>query len=67
MTAATLFMSVIFGAIGSGMFMFGKRRESIPHIAAGIALIAFPYIITNWIVMGLVGIALTVAPFLLAA
>lgn len=67
MTAGTLMLSVIFGSIGTGMFVFGKRQESIAHIAAGIALIAFPYLITNWLIMCLVGTALTVAPFLMAA
>jgi len=67
MTATTLMLSVIFGSIGTGLFMFGRRQDSIPHIAAGIALIACPYMVTNWLVMTLLGVVLTVAPFFMAA
>jgi len=48
-----------------GLFVFGKKQQRITYIASGIGLMVFPYFITNVILMSLIGVALTVAPFLI--
>ena len=61
--ATTLMLSVLFGAIGTGLFMFGKRQERIVHVAAGLALMIVPYFLPGPISLTLVCGAITGLPF----
>lgn len=62
---STLMLSLLFGAIGMGLFMFGKNSGRMPHLAAGLALMVCPYFIPNVIAMASVCVVLTVLPFVL--
>lgn len=55
---------VIFGSIGLGFFIYGKRQKSVVPLLAGIALCVFPYFISNVYVLVLIGIALMAVPYL---
>ena len=56
-------LSMLFGAVGMGLLIFGKKTGKIPHIIAGLALITCPYFIPNVIAMVSVCVVLAVAPF----
>ena len=58
-----LTVSLLFSAVGMGLFMFGKKSQNIPHLCAGLAVMVCPYFITNILAMCLVCAALAVAPF----
>jgi hypothetical protein len=60
-----LLLSLLFGAVGMGLFMYGKNTGKIPHLAAGLALMTCPYFIPNLLVMSAVCIVLTLLPFFL--
>ena len=47
MGMATLLWGVIFGAIGMGFFVYGKRQSAPIPLVCGIALMVFPYFISN--------------------
>lgn len=54
----TLFASLLWGSVGVGFFIYGKRqREWIP-IAGGVSLIAVSYLVSNWLWMSLASLAL---------
>ena len=38
---------IIFGAIGFGVFMYGKKERSIKPLIIGIALMGYPYFVNN--------------------
>jgi hypothetical protein len=40
---AWLFLSLIPGGIGFVLFVYGKKQERWPHLAAGLALMIYPY------------------------
>lgn len=61
----TLIFSTIFGSIGVGYFIYGKKQEKMIPLFAGIGLCAFPYFVSNVFLMVLVGIILTVVPWLI--
>jgi hypothetical protein len=63
LSTAALLWSVLFGAIGIGYFIYGKRQRVIVPLVAGLALMLFPYFISNTWVMVLIGAALTVVPY----
>ena len=58
-----LMLSLLFGALGMGLFMYGKKSGRLPHLGAGIALMTCPYFITNLIAMTSICIILAIVPF----
>ncbi|MFT6364336.1 MAG: hypothetical protein ACJAZ8_002761 [Planctomycetota bacterium] len=53
MEDANLIMwGMLFGSIGMGMFIYGKRERAMVPLVCGIALSTLPYVITS--VVGLV-------------
>lgn len=65
-SAAGMFAGVIFGSIGVGYFMYGRRQTRPVHLACGITLAVFPWFVTNLVALIGIGIALIAAPFLAA-
>lgn len=59
MSAPNLFAGVIFGAIGLGAFIYGKKQSDFKVLGLGIALMVFPYFIPNTIALYAVGAVLT--------
>jgi hypothetical protein len=58
-----LVLSLLFSAVGFALFMFGKKAQRVPHLMAGLGLMALPYFITNLIAMTSICIVLAVVPF----
>jgi hypothetical protein len=62
-SVAGLLWSVLFGAIGLGFFMYGKKQRSISPLLAGLALMIFPYFVSSVWLMVLIGVALCAFPY----
>ena len=62
-SAANLIGGLLFGAVGFVAFVYGKRQSAIRAMVIGVALMAFPYFVSNSIVMYGIGAVLTVALF----
>ena len=60
---STLMWGIIFGSIGLGFFVYGKKQKAIIPILSGIGLMAFPYFISNIYIMILSGLALIALPY----
>mgnify|MGYP003392925655 CR=1 FL=1 len=60
-SAAKIFAWIIFGAIGSAVFLYGKKNKFLRPMVIGVALMAYPYFISGTFLIYLVGIALTAA------
>ena len=58
-----LFAGLIFGSIGMGAWIYGKKQTSALHMILGAVLIGYPYFTSNLIILYAVGIALTAALF----
>ena len=54
---------MLFGAIGFGLFLYGKKQKSVVPLIAGIALCVVPYFITNVYVLVMVGVILVAIPY----
>ena len=60
---ASLLWGTVFGAIGAGYILYGRRqREAIP-LLCGIGLVGFTWFVTNPWAIVLAGAALMAAPF----
>lgn len=62
-SVAVLIWGVLFGAIGFGYFLYGKKQKSIVPLCVGIVLCVFPYFIDNVYVIVGVGVILVAIPY----
>ena len=67
MNISTLMWGIIFGSIGLGFFVYGKKQKAMIPILSGIALMVFPYFISNIYILILSGIVLVALPFFIKA
>ena len=63
MNVSILMLGILFGSIGLGFFVYGKKQKVIVPALSGIALMAIPYFISNLYVMVVTGIILVLLPF----
>jgi hypothetical protein len=63
MTTSVLIWGLLFGSIGVGFFIYGRKQRAPVPLICGIALIVFPYFVTNIIALVAVGIALVCIPY----
>lgn len=63
MTTASLLWGVLFGSIGLGFFVYGKKQKAPVPLACGLALMVFPYFISNGALMVVVGAVLMAIPY----
>ena len=58
----TLFLGIIFGAIGTAYFVWGKKQHDALFLVAGVVLAVYPYFVDNvWLVL-LIGAAVAGFP-----
>ena len=60
-----LFASLIWGSIGAGYFIYGKKQQSLPAMVGGIAMVAVSYFVGSALAMSLICILLMVAVYML--
>ena len=62
-STAVLIWGMLFGAIGFGFFLYGKKQKAVVPIITGIALCVVPYFIANVYVLVGVGVILVAIPY----
>ena len=63
MTQASLWLGMLFGAIGLGFFVYGRRQRAPIPLVCGIGLMVFPYFVSiGWWMVG-IGAALMAVPY----
>jgi hypothetical protein len=60
-----LMASLVIGAVGMGVFLYGKRQERYPQLIGGVALMVYPYFVggqtLTWVIGGVIIAAITAA------
>lgn len=59
-----LFLSLIIGAVGAGLFVFGWKQRRWPQLAGGVILSAYPYFVPSVWLMVLIAVAVCAAVWL---
>ena len=54
---------MLFGAIGFGFFLYGKKQKLVVPLCVGIALCVFPYFIADVYILVLIGVVLIAIPY----
>ena len=61
-----LFASLIWGSIGFGYFIYGKKQQSLPAMVGGILMMAVSYFVSSALGMSLISVLVIVAVYLLS-
>ena len=65
MDTTVLMLSLLFGALGMGFLMYGKKAGRPVPMIAGLALMLIPYFIPNLVILSIVCCGLTALPWVL--
>ncbi len=63
MNTASLLWGVLFGSIGLGFFVYGKRQRAVVPLVCGLALMVFPYFVSGALAQVAIGTTLMALPF----
>ncbi|MBN8764571.1 MAG: hypothetical protein BGP20_01360 [Thiobacillus sp. 63-78] len=63
MSTSSIFWGLLFGSIGLGYFLYGRKQQAIVPLFCGLALMVFPYFVSNAILLVAIGLALAVLPW----
>lgn len=64
-SAGTLFASLIWGSIGVGFTIYGKKQSAFIPMIGGLALVAISYFISSPLYMSLTAVGILVAIWIL--
>lgn len=62
---AIIVWSLLFGSMGFGYFIYGRKQAHMVAKYTGIALIVFPYFVPSVYLLVLIGVILLALPLLL--
>ena len=60
---SVLVWGMLFGSVGLGFFIYGRRQRNIVPLVAGIALMVVPYLVPNVYLLVAFGVALMALPY----
>jgi len=67
LSTSSIFWGLLFGSIGLGFFLYGKKQQAIVPLLCGLGLMIFPYFVSNTILLVAIGIALSALPYFFRA
>ena len=62
MSETHLLWGLLFGGIGIGYIIYGRRQQHVVAFVAGLALIVFPYFVSGTLALVAIGAALLLVP-----
>jgi predicted membrane protein len=62
---SSLLWGLLFGSIGLGFLVYGRKQRAVVPLVCGLALMIFPYFISNTILLITIGIVLMAVPYFL--
>lgn len=63
MNTATLLWGMLFGSIGTGYFIYGKKQQKFVPLISGLGLIGYTFVISNPVEIVGIGAALMALPY----
>ncbi|HOC11053.1 MULTISPECIES: hypothetical protein [Thermomonas] len=63
MSTSILLAGVLFGAVGVGYVLYGRKQRAPLPLVSGVALMVIPYFLSNAVLLFVLGIALAVLPW----
>jgi hypothetical protein len=63
MDTSSLLWGLVFGSIGFGFLVYGRKQRAVVPLICGLGLIVFPYFVSNTILLITIGIVLIAIPY----
>jgi hypothetical protein len=60
---STLLWGLLFGSIGLGFLIYGRKQRAVVPLVCGLGLMIFPYFVSNTILLIAIGAALIAIPY----
>jgi hypothetical protein len=60
---AQLLWGLLFGSVGLGYFIYGRKQKAVVPLVCGLALVVFPYFVSNVALLVGIGVLLTAIPY----
>jgi len=54
---------LLFSSIGVGFFLYGKKQKAVVPLVCGLALMVYPYFVTNSVLLVVIGVVLMAIPY----
>lgn len=62
-STAAMLWGMLFGSIGVGFSIYGRKQRAAVPFAVGVALMAYPFFVANTYLLVLIGVALCAVPY----
>jgi len=62
-STAQIVWGIIFGSIGLGFFIYGKKQQVAMPMICGLGLMVYPYFVSNTLLLVLLGLMLCALPY----
>jgi hypothetical protein len=63
LSTSSILWGLLFGSVGLGFFVYGKKQKVVVPLVCGLVLMVFPYFISNTILLVAIGLALIAFPY----
>lgn len=63
MSTAALLWSLVFGSIGFGFFLYGKKQHAVVPLVCGLGLMTLPYVVSNLLLLITLGVTFIILPY----
>ena len=60
---SSLLWGTLFGSLGFGYFLYGKKQGAVMPLVCGLLLMVFPYFISGTALLVLIGLVLAALPW----
>lgn len=67
MNTSLLLWSLLFSSVGLGFFLYGKKQQAVVPLFSGLALMIYPYFVSNTILLVVIGVVLIALPYFVRA
>ena len=62
MSDSSIVWGLVFGSIGLGYFMYGKKQSNVVARLSGIGLMIYPYFVSSALLLIVIGLVLMALP-----
>jgi hypothetical protein len=63
LNTASLLWGLLFGSIGLGFAIYGRKQRAVVPLLCGLALMVFPYFVSNNFLLVVIGVGLMAIPY----
>jgi hypothetical protein len=60
---SSLLWGLLFGSIGFGFLLYGRKQRAVVPLLSGLGLMIFPYFVSNTILLIATGLVLIAIPY----